>query len=318
MDRFLVRTAAVVFCAAWAVGCSHVPNDTPVTVPSADGQSGEAPTTMAGVIASAEALRVKGDYDGAASAFGQIMIVAPDNPQVVAEYGKSLLQQGHPEDALPFLRRALELRADDWTVYSALGVAYDQTNDHANAKLAYEHALALKPGALEVLNNFAMSRMLAGDLEGARRLMAKVGGSGNPKIAANIELLAGMHNTAVRTPVAHATAAADVPHALPQKSAAASAPRALAKVVVQNVPADAKTGPLGHRQAGKKSIYARASHAKPGATKGVWAAQSHKTTAKPVTVAVAQIRIAPSEPGPEPLAAFARVPMLRTSDDGEE
>ncbi|MBN9572092.1 MAG: hypothetical protein J0H30_13925, partial [Alphaproteobacteria bacterium] len=50
---------------------------------------------------------------------------------------------------------------NDWTLYSAIGMAYDQKDDFANSKLAYDRALLLAPGEPAVLNNYAMSRMLA-------------------------------------------------------------------------------------------------------------------------------------------------------------
>ena len=38
----------------------------------------------------------------------------------------------------------MELQPNDWTLYSALGVAYDQLGDQTSARTAYEHALALQ------------------------------------------------------------------------------------------------------------------------------------------------------------------------------
>ncbi len=347
MDRLFLRTAAVVFCATWIVGCgSDKAKNSPLeAAPSAD-ESGPAPTTLSGAIAAAHAQRIKGEYDAAAKALGQIMLVAPDDPRVVSEYGKALLQQGHADESVPFLRRAVELKSDDWTAYSALGVAYDQTNDHADAKLAYEHALVLKPGAQPVLNNYAMSRMLAGDLDGARRLMAKVGNSDDPKIAANIELLASMRKSSrhetVSAPVARAVApvpssvVAQAQHPAP-KPAAAPVLRtadvgASPKVVMQNVPTDPLAGPVVHHAAKKKPMLAHAAHGKPVRT-----AQAHPVhvAAKPVVAAapvrpvatkVAEVKPAPVKPvsvaqaqtTPKPaLTAFAQVPKLRTADDGE-
>lgn len=300
MDRFFVRTAAVVFCATWIVGCgSDKAKDSPLQAAPGTDQSGPAPTTLSGAIAAAHMQRVRGEYDAAAKALGQIMLVAPDDPRVVSEYGKALLQQGHAEESVPFLRRAVELKSDDWTAYSALGVAYDQTNDHADAKLAYEHALVLKPGAQPVLNNYAMSRMLAGDLDGARRLMAKVGNSDNPKITANIELLASMRKSsrheAVFAPVARAVAPAPtvVAHAAPQPPAAKPVaapvlrtadvgPHVSPKVVMQKVPTDPLAGPVVSHGAKKKPVLAHAAHSKAVKMASV---QAQPAAAKPVATA---------------------------------
>ena len=74
-----------------------------------------------------------------------MMLVASDDPRVVGEYGKTLAEKGRAQDAVQFLTRATELQPNDWTLYSALGVSYDQIGDQASARMAYEHALALKP-----------------------------------------------------------------------------------------------------------------------------------------------------------------------------
>lgn len=143
------------------------------------------------VIHQAQGLRAKGDLDGEMHIISQLMLAQPDDARVVGEYGKLLVQQGRSNDAVAFLHRAVELAPSDWTYYSALGVAYDQLADPANAKLAYERALALKPGEAAILNNYGMSRMLAGDAAGARALMlqAKASGSTDPKIESNLALL---------------------------------------------------------------------------------------------------------------------------------
>ncbi len=295
MDHVFVRTASIVVCAVWAAGCggpaATVASLQPQTEKAAPG---EKPATLNGEIASAHALRVKGEYAEAAKSFGQLMLVAPDEPQIVAEYGKTLLQQGRADDAMPFLRRALELQADDWSVYSAIGVAYDQLDDRAHARQAYMRALSLKPGAPQILNNMAVSRMLAGDLEGARRLFVEASTSGDPKIAANLAILASM-----KKPVAAAVTPPAPPHPAPLHTAAAkpvdshgdthgdshsavarqadSTPRVIAGAMMQRVPSDPQAGPVGH--------------GKPGP------ADAHKTSVAAAT--------------------DTKEPMLRTAADGE-
>ena len=65
-------------------------------------------------------------------------------------------------------------------------MAYDQVGNQTAAKSAYEHALQLRPGEPSVLNNYALSRMLANDQANARALMGRAriaGGEKDPKIA---------------------------------------------------------------------------------------------------------------------------------------
>jgi len=194
MHRMLVRVAALALCTSALSACGVMSGgDQKVAPPQS--ASGSSPMAIAAdltqAIHQAQQLRLSGDLDGSMRVISQLMLAAPDDPRVVGEYGKLLVQQGRFDDAAQFLRRAVELDPSNWSYYSALGVAYDQLKDPANAKNAYEHALALKPGEPAVLNNYAMSRMLAGDTTNARALLlqAKANGSTDPKIDQNLALL---------------------------------------------------------------------------------------------------------------------------------
>ena len=195
MHRLLVRLGALALSTAALAACASGPVGS--STGQAQGNNGATASTAPSLedeIRSAQLLRVKGDYTGAIRALSQLMMVAPDDPRIVGEYGKVLVQQGRAPEALNFLRRAVELQPGDWTLYSALGVAYDQTKDPAKARDAYQRALVLKPGEAAVLNNFALSRMLAGDPAQAKTLMAEAAAadSADPKIARNLALIDGL------------------------------------------------------------------------------------------------------------------------------
>jgi Flp pilus assembly protein TadD len=199
------------------------------------------------------------DFDGAIRVLSQLMLVAPDDVHVVGEYGKVLVQQGRAREALDFLNRALQLKQNDWTIYSAQGVAYDQSGDYNSARLAYQRALALKPGDSTVLNNFAMSRMLAGDLPEAKRLIGEASnGAKDERIARNLKLISGL------TPQAAAPKPVAAPAAAPVKAVAGSSlspaqkpPRPLTQpaaaklaggtIMMQAVPHDPLAGPAKAR-----------------------------------------------------------------------
>lgn len=157
----------------------------PVALPAADLES---------EIVRAETLRARGDLTESIRTFAQLVLIAPDDPRVIGGYGKALVQQGRSTDAVAFLKRSVQLKPRDWTLYSALGVAYDQMDDSKNAAAAYEHGLTLHPGDAAILNNYAVSRMLVGDLSGAQKLLkqAQAAGGYNPKLASNLALLGRM------------------------------------------------------------------------------------------------------------------------------
>lgn len=195
--------------------------------------------------------RLEGDLQGAASTLGQLVLVTPDDARILAEYGKVLAAQGRADDALAFLRRSAQLQPNDWTVYSAMGIAFDQKANYKSAKIAYDRALMMKPGDPSVLSNAGVSRMLAGDLDGAEQMLAQASVEGkDPKIATNLALVRSLKAPAPQA--ASATKAAPVKQASLAPAApvvaakpapapvAASKPAPAPAPVAANMPAPAK------------------------------------------------------------------------------
>jgi len=226
-------------------------------------------------IRDAQAKRASGDFSGAIRVLSQLMLINADDGRVVAEYGKVLVQQGRTSEALDFLNRAVELSNNDWTLYSALGVAYDGSSDYANAQRAYDRALVIKPGEPAILNNYALSRAMAGDLTMAKTLIAQAVSNGkDDRLARNAKMI---HALTPISPAKTAAAAKPLPLLAAKPSSkealhanavsklaptvASAPPRQLTsaegkQIVMQAVPFDAKAGPVSKPRA-----------AKPGSTK---------------------------------------------------
>ncbi len=228
MLRIAPRVIFVLLCGTMLAGCATAHPDV-AKLTGGDTQAGHArkeaaaidktaPTDLEGGIRQAQLMRLAGHYDDAIHTLSQLMLVASDDPRVVSEYGKTLAEKGRAQDAVEFLNRGIELSGNDWTLYSALGVSYDQLGNQVSARAAYEHALALRPEEPSVLNNYALSRMLAGDTDGARILIGRAqqaGGGSDAKIASNIALL----NKIDPAPVQN-VAVAEKPAATPARQAA--------------------------------------------------------------------------------------------------
>jgi Tfp pilus assembly protein PilF len=244
MSAKLARIAALGLCSVWASACADSGPDAdqltgPAAAHSADGSStSNLPSDLDGQIRRAQLLRSQGDYQGAAASLSQLLLVTPNDPRIIGEYGKVLVQQGRSQDALTFLKRATELQPNDYMLYSALGVTYDQLGDTADAKAAYEHALQLKPGDAAVLNNYAMSRLLAGDLSAAQHMLAQASaqGASDPRITANIAMVADIQ--AGKGGMPYVNRANPVVGPAPAAYASVSQPQ----VVMQQVPADTAAG----------------------------------------------------------------------------
>jgi Flp pilus assembly protein TadD/cell division septation protein DedD len=176
---------------------------TPEAPPSALGLvPGEIPSDLETALHQAQTSRQSGDLAEASKILSQLVLFAPDDPRVLAEYGKTLVAEGRTNDALAFLERAIQLQPAEWSNYSAQGIAFDQKGNYQAAMTSYTRALALKPGEPTVLNNAAMSRMQAGDLAGAEKylMQAAPGAAEFPRISENLALLQSMKE-ARATPV---------------------------------------------------------------------------------------------------------------------
>ena len=280
------------------------------------------PTDIESGVRQAREKRLAGQYDDAIRILSQLMLVASDDHRVVSEYGKTLAENGRAQEAVQFLTRAVALQPAEWSYYSALGVAYDQVGNQNAARTAYEQALKLRPGDAAILNNYALSRMLANDPEGARALMAraeKAGGASDPKIARNIELVNKVAPPALKTaadtaPAQHAPASMPTPvssESLPAPSNQNASASAKGEVVMQPVPSDPLAGPAKSANHASSPL---AAHVAKTATLKPNVKQAHANDEKPVTAAKADA------PKPDIKTAKAdakaskpEVPSLRTA-----
>ena len=260
---------------------------TPAAQAAAAKSLGQPPADLGVSIHDAETLRKNGDLAGAARTLGQLVLYAPDDPRVLGEYGKTLAAEGRSDDALAFLERAIQLQPGDWSLYSAQGVAYDQKGDFQAALAYYWLSPELKPNEPTVLNNAALSRMQAGDLAGAEKLLqqAAPGSTQFPRIAQNLALVQSLKTS--KTADA-ATAAA------PAALAAASVPAATAEA---KTPAHSTTLPFFAAAAKASASVTDAAPPAPAQTVTVADATPPTATAMPKTLSQLQadpsVRVAP-------------------------
>lgn len=239
MIRLLACTSVIALCAGLA--STAYADDAKPAAPVAS-----LPATLNGEIEHAKALREKGQFAEASKALRQLMLVAGSDPRVTSEYGKVLAQQGYAKDAVSILNKAVQLNSTDWTLYSALGVAYDQLDDHTNARKSYDRALAMRPNEPSVVNNYAVSRMLTGDYDGAVQMLSQLH-SNDPKVVANLskaEELKSAHAPKIVTTQASSLAS----------TIAVTTPKDDPRVVMQKVPNDPHAGPVRSANAAPRTF----------------------------------------------------------------
>ncbi len=91
----------------------------------------------------------------------------PDSWLANGAMGAYYLKQTHPEEAIPFLERAIELRPSHGGLYSNLGMAYCTTGRPAEGIPHLERAAELDPGNANLHNNLGQFLAQQGRIEDA-------------------------------------------------------------------------------------------------------------------------------------------------------
>jgi len=110
-----------------------------------------------------EALRKGGRSDRAVQIAAEALGRFPEDRALLMTYGLSQLASGRPQEALRPLALVAQADASDWRARSALGVALDQLGRFAEARRAYDEALAIQPNEPSVLTNIGVSHLMAGE-----------------------------------------------------------------------------------------------------------------------------------------------------------
>lgn len=146
-------------------------------------------------LAYADSLQKLGQQQASQQVLQEVAQANPANAQVQARIGKSLLAAGDSAGAAAALERATAADPRDWQALSALGSAYDQSSRHAEAREKYQQALAIKPDAVPVRNNYAMSYALQGKLPEAEKMLRELmntTGANAPRVRQNLALVVGL------------------------------------------------------------------------------------------------------------------------------
>lgn len=157
------------------------------------------------------ALRATGNDAEALRVMGQAAQRAPQDATVQLEFGKALIANERAHEAVRPIQTAIANgAAEDFTAHSALGVAYDKTGRHAEARASYDRALAIRPGAAQVLNNKGLSYALQGKPQMAERTLrvAVAGAGGTARMRQNLALVLGLQG---QSQEAEMLARADLP-----------------------------------------------------------------------------------------------------------
>lgn len=142
----------------------------------------------------AAALQMDGDVDQSLAVMRKLAIALPKDRDVLAAYGKALAANGQFEPALDAVRRAQTPEYPDWKLVSAEAAILDQLGQRDEARQNYRNALDLKPNEPSILSNLGMSYVLEGDLRTAETYMRSAAQQPNAdsRVRQNLALVVGL------------------------------------------------------------------------------------------------------------------------------
>ncbi len=136
----------------------------------------------------AESLYDIGSLDKASEVYDKLMVDNHDNIAVILNYSKFLSRTKRLKKAAKILKYAHDVGEPNWEVYLARGIVFDKMLAHESAQQMYTKALSLNPYEAKIMNNLAMSHLLAGDLKTAENIFNQIftQGTGNLKVNSKI------------------------------------------------------------------------------------------------------------------------------------
>lgn len=129
------------------------------------------------------------------------MNIHAESARFQLELGKARIAGGEPAAAIGHLETAALKDPKNWSIYSAMGIAYDLTEDFDKAQASYDKALSNSKDNPAVLNNKAVSMASNGDLDGAIDLLTSAGVAArrSPELRQTLALLYGIKGDAVQS-----------------------------------------------------------------------------------------------------------------------
>ena len=125
----------------------------------------------------ARGLRALTRYSEAAAVMRTAAVAAPQDGEVLGEYGKALADSGELAQAKDVLTRAYPEDRPDWTIMSVQGAVEDELGDHDGARRFYDEALKIAPGEPFLLNNLGLSYALTKQLPQAEATLREASAS---------------------------------------------------------------------------------------------------------------------------------------------
>ncbi|MBY3176861.1 pilus assembly protein TadD [Rhizobium leguminosarum] len=142
----------------------------------------------------ANLLRMNGRDTQALAVMQQVAIANPGDRNVLAAYGKAQAAAGQFQQALDTIGRAQTPDRPDWKLISAQGAILDQMGRASDARQRYRDALDIRPNEPSILSNLGMSYVLTGDLRTAETYLRSAASqpTADSRVRQNLALVVGL------------------------------------------------------------------------------------------------------------------------------
>ena len=149
------------------------------------------PDDVGVIVGFARNLRYAGQYEDARKVLDDALGRLGQQPRLLVERGKDEIAVGHAELAVKTLAAAVTEVPADWEAPAILAIAYDRLGRYDEAAAQYRAATAISHENADILNNYALSRALAGHIDEALVLLRRAVAlpSAGPRARENLALL---------------------------------------------------------------------------------------------------------------------------------
>jgi len=171
------------------------------------------PRDAKAAVSYARNLKAMGRKANALAVLQSTYMFAPNDKELLSEYGRLALDLGQVSTAEKLLIHAEDPAKPDWRIISARGTVLAKQGRFKEAIAFYERALSLSPGRPSLLNNLAMGYAMDGQAARAEELLrkAKDSGASDPRVQKNLDLVMNLQGKQAGEAPATAVAAAPVP-----------------------------------------------------------------------------------------------------------
>jgi len=105
--------------------------------------------------------------------YEKILSLDPKCPYNNVNMGRLLIKKGRFGEAIPYLKKGIELNKDDYRAYSLLGDIYFKRREFEEAIVLYDKSMNLEPEDVSTLINSGISYWKRGDIDEARVRLKK-------------------------------------------------------------------------------------------------------------------------------------------------